>query len=238
MINEPLTNDADVRLWNLPDMGGANAKQARDERLRKRMPELKPPSAEELQAIRDAARDEGLREGYAQGLVNAQTEAKTQLKKKLSQFDLLTAALARPLQQMDDAAENTLVDMMLVLARHIVRREVSLQPEQVLAVLREAIKSLPVSQQTIRIYLQPEDALVVREAMALDASRERHWQIFEDAALSRGGCRVQTDDSLVDYSLEQRMTLAFAPLLSSREVDDDLTGPETDAGIGSDGAKS
>ena len=232
MVNDPVADDADVRPWSLPDMGSAQIKQLRDERLRKRTPQIKPPSAEELQAIRDGAHEDGLRDGYAQGLVNAETEARAQLKKKLGQFDALAAALARPLQQMDDAAENTLVDMVIALSSHILRRELSLQPEQVLQVVREAIKLLPVSAQTIRIYLQPDDAQLLREAMALDNSRERPWQVFDEASLSRGGCRVQTDDTLVDYSLEQRMALAFAPLLHEREVDDDQVG--TNAGISAD----
>lgn len=220
------TDDESVRLWNLPNMGGQAVNAfAIDERKRRKEAEIKPPSAEELQGLRDAAREEGFQEGYQEGARKAEKEGREKLEKELrvkkAQLEQLIAAMARPLEAMEVQAERALIDVILTLTRHVIRRELIFTPEQIVAIVRETVAQMPLSQQQLRLYLQTDDARLVREAMALDPPMERQWVILEDPNQVRGGARVVGVDSRIDASLETRIQLAFEHVLNARDRSDD-----------------
>jgi flagellar assembly protein FliH len=64
----------------------------------------------------------------------------------------------------------------------------------------------------VRVHLHPEDARLVRSRLA-DAGGERAWSIAEDPIISRGGCRVSSENSTIDAQLEQRIGSAIATAL-------------------------
>jgi len=51
------------------------------------------------------------------------------------------------------------------IARHIVRRELKTQPDEIVAVIRETVALLPMTARDIRVHLNPEDAKLVRSRM-------------------------------------------------------------------------
>jgi flagellar assembly protein FliH len=81
---------------------------------------------------------------------------------------------------------------------------------------------LPVSSRNVRLLLHPEDAELIREVYSLGGA-EVGWQLIEDPVINRGGCRVVTDTSQVDASLESRLASLIAPLLAgARAIDEQL----------------
>jgi flagellar assembly protein FliH len=82
---------------------------------------------------------------------------------------------------------------------------------------------LPVSSRNISLILHPEDASLVRETYELSES-ELGWRIVEDPVLARGGCRISTETSQVDATLESRLATLIAPLLGGER---DLDGEDS-----------
>jgi flagellar assembly protein FliH len=103
-----------------------------------------------------------------------------------------------------------------------VRRELKIDPTQVIGIIRHTVSLLPLSTRNIRIHLHPEDAAIVREKLAR-ASGEQEWQLAEDPLMARGGCRLTTDHSTVDARLESVVASAMVGLLG-----DDRTEREPD----------
>ncbi len=212
-----------VRPWALPEIGdpAVNAHLI-DERRRSREEAQTPPppTAEMLQEMRDAARQEGYEEGLRQGLSEGRARMDQALAAERTRWQAhlapLLDALARPLDSMDDTAEQALVQLAMSLAKQIIRRELHTDPGQIIAVVREAIKLLPQSRQHLRVFLHPEDAKLVRDVFAVDADSARSWQILDDPTLTRGGCRLNTDDSQVDATLESRLNALFAHVLGDQ----------------------
>ncbi|RMG30702.1 MAG: flagellar assembly protein FliH, partial [Gammaproteobacteria bacterium] len=55
---------------------------------------------------------------------------------------------------------------------------------------------------------------------------ERDWKLVEDPTLSRGGCRVETESSRIDATVEQRLHAVLARFLGGeRQGDPDETAP-------------
>lgn len=168
--------------------------------------EVKPFTVEELEQIRQEAYNEGFstgeKDGFHAGQLKGQQEARNALEARLGEFEQLMGQLMAPLQQQDELIEDMLLVLLEQMLRQLLQREVMIDRTQVVAVLRGALKALPVGAENIRIYLHPSDF------DAIKALRERHeesWRLLEDDSLMPGGCRVETEHSQVDATLETRL---------------------------------
>jgi len=53
------------------------------------------------------------------------------------------------------------------------------------------------------LYLQPDDAALVREHLGEELS-QNGWRLVEDPELQRGGCRMETGTNQVDATMQTR----------------------------------
>lgn len=148
--------------------------------------------------------EQGKKKGYAAGLADIQVQAN-----RLMQ---IIATLHEPLAQLDDQMEKELVALSIAIARQIVRRELKIDPGQIVAVVREAVASLPVGSRNVNLHLHPEDAALVRNALSLTGN-DKTWRVVEDPLLTRGGCKVATDISQIDATLDTRIAAIAATIL-------------------------
>ncbi len=178
------------------------------------------PTLGELDDIEKIAWDEGFAKGQAAGLAAGEKEIKRrtdELEQRARQFDEVLKALAIPLEQLDEEVETQLVSLAVVIAKHVVRRELRADPTQVIAVVRETVGLLPLAQRNVRVHLHPLDAAVVRERLA-EPQAERAWTLVEDPVMSRGGCRVSTDTAQIDARLETRLNNVLNHLLGEARL--------------------
>ncbi len=201
-----------VRSWAMPEVTGVSAN-------------ARPHTAAELMAIEKAARAEGFERGRREGLVRGQREglerAQQIVEQRVRHLDALLAALAAPVAVMDQQVEEELLALTLAVARQLVRREIKTDPGQIVAVLRNAISVLPVADRGVRVFVHPEDATLLREVLAGgDGEHERAWRLVEDPTLSRGGCRVTTENSRLDATVEGRLAQVAAQILGGERSGD------------------
>ena len=138
----------------------------------------------------------------------------------------LLEKLDQPFDDLDDQVESEVVSLVISMVRQLVRREIRMDPKHVIGVVREALAILPVNSRNIRVILHPDDAELIREAYTM-GDIDQKWQIVEDPVVQRGGCRVTTETSQVDATLESRLNTLIAPLLADerrREASEDGDG--------------
>lgn len=210
--------------WTPPDMGRAVRPK---EQVKESAPLL---TAEKLEQLQQQAYEEGYEEGRRAGQEFGHREglegARETVKQKIALLDKLMASLDKPFTELDDQVEAEVVTLVISMVKQLVRREVKTDPGQIVGVVREALGVLPVSARGIRVMLHPEDAVLVREVYAMGEA-EQKWQIVEDPVIQRGGCRVQSENSMVDATLESRLNALIAPLLAgerNRDSDEGETG--------------
>jgi flagellar assembly protein FliH len=172
---------------------------------------IKLPTAEEIERIHQQAYQEGFAAGMRDG--RAQGEAFSQHMK-----DLLTE-LERSLQRFEGAMAEDILALALEIARQLVRQSIRANPEMILAVVREAIESLPQLTEHPVLILHPEDANTVRQMLAYEY-QESVWRVIEDPHMERGGCRVETSESEIDATLEGRWKRIVAALGSDASWND------------------
>jgi len=175
--------------------------------------EVQPLTLEELESIRQEAYNEGFatgeKEGFHSTTLKVRQEAEVALAAKLERLEQLMGHLMVPIAEQDSQIEKSLVELVGHIARQVIQRELQADSSQIEHVLRESLKLLPMGAGNIRIFINPQDFEQVK------ALRERHeetWRILEDETLQPGGCRVETEHSRIDASIETRITQALAQL--------------------------
>lgn len=157
-----------------------------------------PP--EHPEQARLAAWQEGLARGLAEGRELGLAELRTQ-GARLAQ---LVARLEQPFASQDDAIAHELLALATVLARQLVRHELSLHPEHILRVVQDALAALPAARQQVTLLLHPDDAALVRASLA-DDDGTHAIHLVESLALTRGDCQLQTDEARIDERLDVRL---------------------------------
>ncbi|MBS0388831.1 MAG: flagellar assembly protein FliH [Proteobacteria bacterium] len=191
---------ASVLPWTLPQVEGPVVGRRR---------------VEDLDALEREAWEQGFAAGRNDGRAAALAEQQAQgeaLRERVQRFDGLLNLLARPLAELDEALLRQLATLAGAIARQLVRRELRAQPEQIIAVIRETVSLLPATARDVRIHLHPEDAALVRERL-VEPATARAWTLVEDPVITRGGCRISSENSSIDAQVETRLGAAIAAVL-------------------------
>jgi flagellar assembly protein FliH len=196
----------------MPEVGGPIIGRAREERKKNEGPDT-------VELLRQALQEAETR-GYQEGMAKAQAEAQMSLDAltaRIRQLDSILQLLAQPLAQLDAEVEKDLLHLSLTVGKQLARRELHLDPAQVIGIIRESLSQLPASARDVRVHLHPEDAATVRERLA-EPANERAWKIVEDPTLSRGGCVVRTETSQIDVRFESRVSAVIANALGEERA--------------------
>ncbi|MBL1140480.1 MAG: flagellar assembly protein FliH [Proteobacteria bacterium] len=207
-------NDADDYVeWHEPLVQGKIASDS----------DIRPPTANQMQNLHKDAYDEGFnmgrKEGRTKGYKEGHEQAIAESSELFQKLESIINVLAEPVTQLDEEMENSIVQLTLSIARQLVRREIKIEPGEIVAVVREAVRALPISARNPTIYLHPEDIQLVRNAFSL-GNDEKSYRLEEDLLLTRGDCRVETESSYIDASVEARLSAIAANMLGDERQQD------------------
>lgn len=151
------------------------------------------PTADEIECIHRDAHKQGYDAGYEEGTARARMEA--------LRLHTLIEHLDAALGDFDQRFAEELLGLSLEIARQVVRQTIAARPTAILEVVRQALAQMP--HQHAAIQLHPEDASLVRSYLGDQLAHLGH-RIHEDAALLRGGLRMEAGGSHLDASVENR----------------------------------
>lgn len=201
---------AAVERWTIPEVGGPIISRSREE---------KKSAPNTVDLLREALQESTAR-GYQAGLAQAQAESQASLDllaTRVQQLDSILQLLGQPLAKLDADIEKELLHLTLTVGKQLARRELRIDPTQVIGIIRESLSQLPAAARDVRIHLHPEDAATVRERLA-EPANERAWTVVEDPTMTRGGCVVRTETSQIDVRLESRINAVIANALGEERA--------------------
>ncbi len=181
--------------WEIPSVHDLDSKSNNSNSVNPRY-----TTAEQLERVQKEAYDEAFQEGLIKGLEAGQV----QIAEKAKHFEAIINSLAEPIHLMDEEVQQELVNLCIALLKQLVRRELKLDPGQVVAVVRDSLSALPLSSRNIQIRLNPEDVKLVQEALGTQ-TESSSWTIVEDPVVSCGSCKVLTETSRIDATIESRI---------------------------------
>lgn len=172
------------------------------------------PSADDLAADIQArlaveqARSEAA--AYSRGRADGEHAARTSADQHIaSAMALLSEALLSV--QLHESrwvsnAEENVAALAVMVARHIVQREVNADPSFVRDVAQRAIAQYPLDQEII-IRVNPEDLNACRAAIEESGRREIRW--ISDVSILRGGCLMEGRERIIDGRVDTALERAY-----------------------------
>lgn len=260
----PFEEIANAKSWMLPQVNGqsingeeqtkrkAKASKKKSEQQKRTEPELPVVSedvavaaekqqatitAQELEAITQAAELDGHEKGYAEGLEQgrqdgrkagysdglkagteqANSEHGQWLREQGDNLHKLCSSLISPLSHQQQELADTTLDLAMGLARHILDEELKIEPQKIITIVDKAISALPPVEKGIELYFHPDDMSAYKTYGPTGIS---HDAIHADETLERGSCRVHSEHSFVDYSVASRLQ-QFAEELTQKPFDEE-----------------
>jgi flagellar assembly protein FliH len=194
---------------------------------------LNPITAEQLQKITQDAEKEGYQAGYdkgteegrqhgndagyAEGLLKAQEAVKDQCER----LQHIADALMIPLQNEQKQLERLMLDMVCMMAKAVVHRELQMDSSHIIKLVESALSAIPPSTEKFALYLNGDDVDIIQQHLG---TIDKQITYHIDDQLLPGGCRLETKQTVVDYSVEQRLKTVIEGFLHQQ-----FTSADSDA---------
>ncbi|MEY4765344.1 MAG: hypothetical protein RI907_2017 [Pseudomonadota bacterium] len=176
-------------------------------------PEPAAPPPVPVEELLREARQSAYQEGYRNGLAALESYKQTQSAQMASymsdQIGMLASDFHQRLEALEQQLAGRIAGVALELARQVVRSELTTNPEMVVDVAEEALGTLLTSARHVVLRLNPDDQAMA-QAQLSDVLAARGVRVVADAALTRGGCQLESDIAVVDATVEARWDRAAA----------------------------
>ena len=188
---------------------------------------VQPLTADQLQEITEAAEKEGYDAGYQQGLTEGEAAGKITGKEQgLQQGRQLIAehserlqhlieALLIPLESEQKIIEDMMLNMVCQLTKAVIHKELQIDSSHITQLITDAINSLPKTTEKFTLYLNSQDSELVQQHLQT-TDKDALYHI--DDTLLPGGCRLATQHSSIDLTVETRMQEVIDGFLNKRFV--------------------
>lgn len=173
------------------------------------------PDEMALQQLQDTARQAGLKqgqkegytqghaEGYLAGQEKGYTEGKNKYEHELVQLRDLAHSFSQALQLAQRDLSDEIMQLALAIAKQVVDKELTLQPQLILTVVKQLLQKEPALNGMPRLRLHPDDLVLVQKNLELEL-QAAGWVVVADPTIMRGGCMVQAVSGEHDARVETR----------------------------------
>ncbi len=157
----------------------------------------RPPTAAEIEALREAAQQDGHAAGFATGLAAGEAE----IQRRIAQLQGVLDGFTRPLARLDGEVTDALSDLAVRIAGALVGRAYAADPTLLADLVREALDAVGSATREIELRLQPDDFNV----LAPHLSGLAGVRVTPDPSLGRGELRLHSEGVRIDGTVAARM---------------------------------
>lgn len=179
-----------------------------------------------LEEGRQQGREQGLQQGVEEGRVNGHEQgykaglqkAETEIRQQLKTLNAMMTQVSHAINEQDYQLEQALLNLSQEIARHVVQRELMIDSSHIMSIVRQALETLPPSRDNVRILVNPADLALVKQAAEEGGE---NWRVIGNQHVARGGCRVETDQSAVDFTVGERFAQVIDHIVQRRFATDE-----------------
>ncbi len=172
-----------------------------------------------------------MREGYEQGKARAEDEYRA-LKEKaaaLKQEAELNLREARQrAKEIVASSEHKIVELSIAVAERLVRTQLAVDADTITAIVRETMNLLAGGEQ-VELYVNPADARTCNDFSEQLKEEFRdivRLDILTDENLARGSCRIESENGVAEYLIEEEQEQLKDTLLKLAGRDDESLAEE------------
>jgi len=180
--------------------------------------------AQARQAARDEGRDQLVRQeayadGFAQGQANAVLRAEQQHQEYVDnqgreaamRFGQMLDLAREQMAQTQGVMAQGVLELACVLARQVLRHELSVNPNALQPVIREGLQMLADDSKAAVVRLNPLDLEVLQDTVQAEFAG-LELTLTSDTSIAPGGCLITAAGAVVDANLETRWRRAIGKL--------------------------
>jgi flagellar assembly protein FliH len=190
---------------------------------------VKAQAEAEDRARESMAHQTGFEEGYAQGHANATLEGQrliqeyidTQGQDATRHMLGLFQSAQEQVEQSQQAMAKGLLELACELARQVLRRELTISPNALQPVVREALGMLTVDTKIAAVRMHPVDLDVLAEDLVREFPNLK-LTLVPDASVTAGGCLVEASGTVIDGTVQRRWHRAVSGLGLESSWEQDL----------------
>jgi flagellar assembly protein FliH len=185
IMSKPFSTDAkNIKHWLPPEVSGrvvgANESQV-----------MRPQTVEDIEAVYE----EGRKKGYQAGFAQARAE--------IDKISKILHFLQQPLRDLDEEVEQQFTELAMTIARLLLKKECATDARHIQQLVHDSLAFLPLQSRNIRVHFSPVDIQLMQQAGVDPYAQE--WTCVENNSITQGGCKVESDQSQIDASVETRV---------------------------------
>jgi flagellar assembly protein FliH len=167
---------------------------------------LSEPSPQErhlLQQDRERIEQEAYQRGLAEGKSLGQQQAKAELQPVFDQLGKSLATLSSLRSRIRSEGEGDLLKLAISIARRVLHRELTLEPESIEGLIRVALEKLH-SRELCRIRVHPDQEGAIRNALERFSNSQK-VELVADSSMQCGDVIFETAHGNLDASIESQL---------------------------------
>ncbi|QOL27267.1 flagellar assembly protein FliH [Thalassotalea sp. LPB0316] len=191
--------------------------------------EVAPLTAEDIEAIRQAAYEEGFSQGKEEGFAQGYEEGKAkghqegaeaghneglskgladgeeQINQLAENWSNLVNELTDPLAKVAGNVEQQLLELVVQLTQAVTLEECRTNPDIIFQAIDRGLKALPSQEKQTQIYLNPIDLKLVEAQFGSDFLQDKGWRLLPAPHVEQGGCQIENSTSNIDLTMKSRL---------------------------------
>ena len=184
-----------------------------EERLAKEREEKEKEPPHDCSQLQQEAYDSGFEAGREKGRVEVQGPAEIEIKRALD----IVAQVEQLRLESAKQAEFNIVELALAMARKVIHREAALEPDIVVAQVREIISSIA-EKGLIRVFVNPKEVEHLqsfRPSFSGADGKPVRLSIESNEEVQPGGCIVESSQYFINATIEKQLEAIWQEMLAS-----------------------
>jgi flagellar assembly protein FliH len=150
-----------------------------------------------------AARDEGFAQGQAEGLKAGEDEMREKSQIALEPIRHLALGFSTALNGVEAEMGEQIANIALKIGQQLAMDAIKENPQAILNLVGAVLRSDPEMIGKPRLRANPEDIEMIEAQFGKEITA-LGWQLFPDSLISRGGCKVISNNGEIDATWESR----------------------------------
>ena len=145
---------------------------------------------------------EGQKQGFQQGFVSGEHAGRETFAQAVVPVNALFGKISAWQQDKEREQRHFICELVQKVAQQVIRAELTLMPQQILALVEETLDALPGKTEKVVVHLNPQDLERIRN---INPALPEEWKLVANSELPVGGCQLVTDNAEADASCDARL---------------------------------
>ena len=154
-------------------------------------------------------REEGEKRGYEEGYSNFQSD--------FNHFKKILESMQFAKESFSDRIKQEVLGCIKPLAKAVILTDVQTNDKSILELIDVALATIPFASSETVLYLCKPDLIFLRNYYSEEIIKKNKWMLKEDSSLSRSEIRIETNDSKIDLTFDERIKRVLDSLPLEKE---------------------